>query len=167
MSGEHPRAAGGCAEQGLCAGARCGAPVRRHVPCRRRSPRRIARRRCREVFVCGGWRCPTPSAPHPCRRMGSPKAPQPHTLAGAAAGPRGPAAVANLASIHQCVVKALDAGPLSSCYQPGEAVTWHIGRAWIWLLRSVTRARAFISPQDSTWSRGRGLGTLIPSKKPI
>lgn len=72
---------------------------------------------------------PNPVISAPLQTDVEPYRPQLHTLAGAAAEPQGPAAATNLASMHQCVVKALDMGPLSSCCHPGEAVTWHRGRA--------------------------------------
>lgn len=104
-------------------------PVCRHVPCGRGAAPGGSRiggtGRCSCVvdggagprepcILAGGWGTLSPTTSRP---------------GGAAAGPRGPAAAASLASMHQCVVKALDARPLSPCCRPGETVTWHMGRA--------------------------------------
>lgn len=138
MSGGHPRAAGGGARGSACvrvlpaalsAGARCGSPLAAVSRVDAAQPPAD-----RSAAVRGGVRVRwmevrDPVSPALLQADGEPYRPQPHALAGAAAGPRGPAAAANLASVHQCVVKALDAGPMSSCCQPGEAVTWHMGRA--------------------------------------
>lgn len=129
MSGGHPTAADGAARGNACvrvlpavlsAGARCGSPVAAvsRVDVAQPSAGRSS-------AVLGGVRVwwmevPNPVSSAPVQVDGELYRSQPHTLAGAAAGPRGPAAAANLASMHQCVVKALDARPLSSCGQPGK-----------------------------------------------
>lgn len=105
-------------------------PVSRRVPCGRgAAPAGPRGGRAGRVFVCGGWRCWTPRARHPRKAEGEPRRPQPHAPPGAATGPRAPAAAASPAPAPQCVVEGLGAGRLAACYRPGEAVTWHGGRA--------------------------------------
>lgn len=103
----------------------CRFPVSCHVPCGRGAAPAGSRTgdagkgRLREADGGVGPR-------KPCTLRGSPAASR---LAGGAAGPRAPAVAASPASMRWCVVKALGAGRLPPCCRPGEAVTWHRGKA--------------------------------------